>query len=57
MKNGKDAWNLLKQFHHNESIGHKMRLYKALFKAELPIGGDMQKHLQRLLEIVRRIKS
>ena len=56
-KDGKEAWVSLKNFHVNESIGHKMRLYKKLFKTELSIGGDMRKHLQILLEIAQNIKD
>ena len=48
-KDGKEAWDLLKNFHHNDSAGHKMRLYKQLFKTELSFGGDMQKHLQKIV--------
>ena len=50
-KDGKDVWEALKKFHLNESIGHKLRLYKKLFKLELPIG-NMQKHIQDMLAIV-----
>ena len=56
-KGGKEAWNSLKNFHHNDSAGHKMRLYKQLFKTELSLGGDMQKHLQKLFEILQNIKE
>lgn len=56
-KGGKEAWDLLKNFHYNESVGHKMRLYKKLFKTELSIGGDMQKHVQKLLEIAQEIRD
>ena len=56
-KGGKEAWDSLKNFHHNDSAGHKMRLYKQLFKTELSLGGDMQKHLQKLFEILQNIKE
>ena len=38
-------------------VGHKVSFYKQLFKTELSIGGDMQKHLQKLFEIVQKIKD
>ena len=47
----------IEEFHHNDSAGHKMRLYKQLFKTELSLGGDMQKHLQKLFEILQNIKE
>ena len=55
--NGKDAWNILQKFHQNRSVGHKIRLYKKLFKTELAVGGDMQKHLQVMFETVQSIKN
>jgi len=32
--NGRDAWKILQKFHQNRSVGHKIRLYKKLFKTE-----------------------
>jgi hypothetical protein len=34
-KDGKEAWEALKKLNRSETIGHKIRLYKKLFKAEL----------------------
>lgn len=46
----KEAWKALKSYHQNSSLTGKIGLTKKLFKAQLPIGGNMEQHLQQITD-------
>jgi transposase InsO family protein len=48
--NSKVAWENLKKYHQKSTLGSKIRLMKKLFKAELQKDGDMESHIQQMIE-------
>lgn len=47
---GKEAWNILMDFHKKTSLVSQIRVMKKLFKMELGQGESMKDHLQRIFE-------
>lgn len=56
-KDGKEAWDNLKNYHQNHTVRHRIHLMKKLFKMELKSSGSMQTHLQEMFEIINELNE
>lgn len=54
-KGGREAWFVLKNHYQQSSISFKIRILKRLFKMQLPVGGNMQEHLNTILVMVKEL--
>ena len=56
-KDGKEAWNKLKDFHQSNTQRHRIRLMSNLFKMKLAPRGNMMTHLQKFFEIIEELRE
>lgn len=54
-KGGREAWYVLKNHYQQSTISFKIRILKRLFKMQLPVGGNMQEHLNTILVMVKEL--
>lgn len=54
---GRNAWNILKEHHQQTTVSSQMRCLKCLFQLRLAKGGDMQKHVHKIFELVNELKD
>lgn len=47
---GREAWDILKDYHQKTSLASRIRVMKKLFRMELGHGDSMQDQLQRIFE-------
>lgn len=52
---GRQAWNILREHHVQNTVSSKIRLMKKVFKMELARGGDMISHLQKIFELFGKL--
>jgi hypothetical protein len=48
---GKEAWEILKTENQSSSMGNTIRIYKQIFRYQLPIGGSMRNHIDKFLNL------
>ena len=53
----KETWNALKSVHERVNLSSKLFLLRKLYSTKLEEGGDLNKHIVNILELVDKLKS
>lgn len=56
-KSAKELWNLLKDYHQKATAHGKMFYIKSLFNKQLPENGDMEKHINSMIEELDKLAA
>lgn len=54
---GGEAWNILREYHQQNTTSSQLRSMKALFQMRLGKGTDMQKHIQTIFEMIGELQD
>lgn len=54
---GREAWEMLKEYHQQNTIGNQMRSLKDIITMRLSPGGNMQIHIFKMFEVMNNLKD
>lgn len=57
VNSGGKAWNILREYHQQNTTSSQLRSMKVLFHMRLAKSGDMQKHIQTIFEMIGELQD
>lgn len=56
-KDGREAWNVLKDIHQKDDSAAQIRIMKKLFKVNLEVGGSMRDHFNKIVDMIDQLQE